>query len=56
MTTITINGQAFQVVGVKLFTKDGKQRTELKLRKPSGKKLFFAVVYENGAVSSAVTL
>jgi len=29
---------------------------ELKLRKPKGRKLFHAVVYENGAISSVVTL
>lgn len=56
MNTITINGQQFVIMGAKNFTKDGKQRTELTLCKPKGKKLFYAVVYENGAISSAVTM
>jgi hypothetical protein len=56
MDTINISGQEFVVINKKPFVKDGKLRMELKLRKPKGRKLFHAVVYENGAISSVVTL
>ena len=51
MNTIEINGQAYEVVGATKFEYKGKQRTELKLRKPNGRRFYFATVYENGTIS-----
>lgn len=54
MQTIEIRGQVYEVVARKAFVHNGKQREELKLRKPKGRRFYFAVVYENGSVSSVV--
>ena len=51
MTTINISGQQYQVISTKQFAHNGQQRTELKLRKPNGRRFYFAVVYEDGSIS-----
>ena len=51
MTTINISGITYNVIGSKAI---GNGRTELSLRRPAGRRVYFAVVYENGAVSEAV--
>lgn len=50
-TTIQIGGITYSVIGSKAIQAG---RTELKLRRPNGRRFYFAVVYENGAVSEAV--
>lgn len=52
MNIINIDGQDFVLISTKDFGVNG--RIELKLRKPKGRKFFFAVVYEDGSISSAV--
>lgn len=54
MKIISIKGQEYEVISSRPFAHKGKQRTELKLRKPNGCRFYFAVVYENGAVGEAV--
>lgn len=53
MTTIEISGITYNVIGSKQFTVKGQVRTELKLRRPTGRRDYFAVVYENGTMSEA---
>lgn len=53
MKTIQINGTTYNVIGSKEVT--GKPgRKELKLQRQNGRRFYFAVVYENGAISEAV--
>jgi hypothetical protein len=51
MNTINISGIAYNVIGSKSM---GNGRTELTLKRPAGRRVYFAVVYENGAISEAV--
>lgn len=51
MNTITISGITYNIIGTKTIRAG---RTELKLQRPAGRRVYFAVVYENGAVSEAV--
>lgn len=51
---IEISGVTYIILGQREFSRKGAQRTELSLRKPNGRKVFHAIVYENGAVSEAV--
>lgn len=51
MEAININGVTYNVVGSKAI-KLG--RTELKLKRPNGRRFYFAVVYENGQISEVV--
>lgn len=48
---IQISGVTYNVIGAKAINNG---RTELKLQRPAGRRFYFAVVYENGAVSEAV--
>jgi hypothetical protein len=53
MTTIQINGITYNLIGAKeVAGKPG--RKELKLQRPNGRRFYFAVQYENGAISEAV--
>lgn len=50
---ITINGITYNVMAVSAIA--GKPgRAELKLQRPNGRRVYFAVQYENGAFSEAV--
>ena len=50
MATIEISGITYNLISAKEIA--GKQgRKELKLQRPNGRRFYFAVVYENGAVS-----
>lgn len=51
MDSIEINGIAYLVLRVKPFTHKGYERKELFLSRPKGRRVYVAVVYENGAVS-----
>lgn len=48
---IEINSVTYNIVGAKVFNHNGAQRTELKRQRPKGRRFYFAVVYENGAIS-----
>lgn len=53
MQTIEISGIIYNVISVTVVA--GKPgRKELKLQRPNGRRAYFAVVYENGAISEAV--
>lgn len=54
MKTVESNGVTYNVITENLFTIDGKTRTELVLKRPKGKRLYYSVVYENGAMSEVV--
>lgn len=47
-----INGQQYKIIRSKQIEVRGNVRTVLTLQKPNGEKLYEAVVYENGTVSS----
>lgn len=51
---IKINGIEYKVEAVKEFTHNGDKRQALTLRRPKGTRLYFAIVYGNGAVSGVV--
>ena len=51
---IQIDGITYDVTGIMTFDFNGKQRHELRLRRPNGTKRYFAVVYENGAMSDVI--
>ena len=46
---MTINGTTYEVLGEKKFSE--MARTEITLRKPRGKKLYYVVRYEDGSFS-----
>lgn len=48
---IEIDGIAYLIEKVNHFEVNGKQRKELFLRRPKGRRVYVAVVYENGAMS-----
>lgn len=48
---VNINGIDYKVVSTQEV---GNGRKELKLQRPNGRRFYFAVVYENGAISEAV--
>ena len=53
MKTIEINGITYNLISVNQI--QGKPgRKELKLQRPKGRRLYFAVVYENGMMSEVV--
>jgi hypothetical protein len=52
VNTIQISGITYEVVSIKAFGDKG--RKEMKLRRPNGRRFYFAVVYENGSISEAV--
>ena len=54
MTTIQINGITYEVVRTRDFEYHGAKRVALFLRRPNGTRIYHAVKYENGEVSSAV--
>jgi hypothetical protein len=52
---IRVNGKNFVIVNVRKFFPFGVvERLALTLRKPTGKKTYELIVYENGALSSIV--
>lgn len=51
MNTIEISGITYNVIGSKAI---GSGRIELSMKRPNGRRVYFAVVYENGAVSEVV--
>ena len=53
MNTIEINGTTYNLISAKnIAGKPG--RKELKLQRPNGRRFYFAVMYENGAIGEAV--
>lgn len=53
MQTININGTEYKVIGVKDIA--GKpDRKELKLQRLNGRRFYFVVAYENGAMGEVV--
>lgn len=54
MKTVESNGIIYNVIASKDFDRNGKTRQELTLKRPKGKRLYFAVVYENGVISGVV--
>ena len=46
-----INGTMYKLISSKILPNG---RTELKLQRPNGRRFYFAVVYENGAISEVV--
>lgn len=52
MQSIKIGGVEYKIVRTREFKHDGRVRTAMFLRRPSGKQIYHAVRYENGAVSS----
>ena len=56
MKTIKIEGTEYEVIRAKPFLVEGKSRTELFMKRPKGKVRYAATVYENGAISSVISL
>lgn len=54
--TLKINGITYQVVRSFFFDANGKKREELILKRPNGTKTYAATKYENGSISSVVSL
>ena len=51
---ITVDGITYEVTAIRTVDVNGAQRHELTLRRPKGTKRYFAVVYENGAMSDVI--
>jgi hypothetical protein len=51
---ITVDGITYDITGIMTFDVNGKQRHELRLRRPKGRKTYTAVVYENGTMSEVI--
>lgn len=49
---ITIDGIIYVIVRESHFSHNGKQRSELFIRRPNGRKVSVVTRYENGALSS----
>lgn len=52
MQTIKLGGVEYVIVRTREFDHGGAVRTAMFLRRPSGKRIYHAVRYENGSVSS----
>lgn len=53
MNTIEISGITYNLIGSKnIASKPG--RKELKLQRPNGRRIYFAVMYENGIIGEVV--
>ena len=55
-TSALLNGAtlSLKIINTRKFFHKGQARIEMSLRKPSGRRVYFAVVYENGSISSVV--
>lgn len=51
---MNINGKQYIVLGEKKFSHKGNLRTEISLKLPRGKKIYYVVVYEDGSMSEVV--
>lgn len=55
MQTIRIGGVQYEIVRTREFKHGSDTRTAIFLRRPAGKRIYHAVLYENGAVSGVTT-
>lgn len=53
---ITISGIRYAVISEKPFEFEGKQRMSLIIRRLKGKRHYFVIRYENGALSNPVAV
>ena len=53
--TIMIKGITYEVISRTPFEHNGKQRFELVLRRPKGKRHYLAFQYENGVISDPLS-
>ncbi len=51
---LVLFGIRYVVISAKPYTHLGRERTWVTLRRPKGKKLYYAAVYENGVISEPV--
>lgn len=54
MEQVNIDGIGYVVVKRTPFEFNGKHREQIALKRPNGKKFYFATRYENGAISRVV--